>query len=81
MSFEKLNELFPEGAPDASDFFSHDPIHGFTVSIVLGLTGESHYVKAYQKFVNEHWKPGATPIKQEPKQATAPTQPTISIKK
>lgn len=38
MSFEKLNELFPEGAPDVSDFFSHDPIHGFTVSIVLGLS-------------------------------------------
>lgn len=79
MSFDILNKLFPNGAPDVSDFFAHDPLHGFTVSIVLGLTKESHYVKAYEKFVAEHWKPGKAQKVVTP--AAETTKPVVSLKK
>ena len=57
MSFDILNKLFPDSIPDASDFFAHDPQHGFSVSTILGLTGKSNYLKAYEHFVAEHWLP------------------------
>jgi hypothetical protein len=79
MSFDILNKLFPKDAPDVSDFFAHDPLHGFTVSIVLGLTNESHYVKAYEKFVAEHWKPGEVQKVVTPVVET--TKPVVSLKK
>ena len=75
MSFDILNKLFPNGAPDVSDFFAHDPQHGFTVSIVLGLTGEGNYIKAYEKFVAEHWKPTAVV---EPTAVVKPTKPAVA---
>lgn len=57
MSFEILNNLFPDDIPDVSVFFSHDPQHGFTTSVVFEITGLSNYRKAYNKFVEEHWLP------------------------
>lgn len=79
MNFDVLNKLFPDAYPDVSDFFSHDPQHGFTVSIVMGLTGEGNYIKAYNKFITEHWK------REEVKKDTpAPIQqkkPVISLDK
>lgn len=85
MSFDILNKLFPNGAPDVSDFFAHDPQHGFTVSIVLGLTGEGNYIKAYEKFVAEHWKPTAVvePVVEPTKPAVAEdaNKPALSLKK
>jgi len=55
MPFSKLNELFKE-VPDVSTFFSHDPLHGFTVSQVMQLTQCSNYREAYDIFVEKHWK-------------------------
>ena len=82
MSFDVLNKLFPDGPPSASDFFAHDPLHGFTVSIVLELTGLSNYVKAYEKFVAEHWKPGEVPAATaKPEVKPAPTKPELSLDK
>ena len=87
MSFDILNKLFPNGAPDVSDFFAHDPQHGFTVSIVLGLTGEGNYIKAYEKFVAEHWKPTAAVVEPtvvahtKPTVAEGATKPALSLKK
>ena len=81
MSFAILNKLFPKGAPDVSDFFAHDPQHGFTVSIVLGLTGEGNYIKAYEKFVAEHWKPTAVVEPTKPAVAEDATKPALSLKK
>lgn len=62
MSFDILNKLFPDNIPDASDFFAHDPQHGFSVSTVMGLTGKSNYLKAYEHFVAEHWLPTRTAV-------------------
>lgn len=62
MSFDILNKLFPDNIPDASDFFAHDPQHGFSVSTVMGLTGKSNYLKAYEHFVTEHWLPTRTAV-------------------
>ena len=82
MSFDILNKLFPNGAPDVSDFFAHDPQHGFTVSIVLGLTGLSNYIKAYEKFVAEHWKPTTVVVEPtKPTVAEDATKPALSLKK
>ena len=62
MSFDILNKLFPDNIPDASDFFAHDPQHGFSVSTVMGLTGKRNYLKAYEHFVAEHWLPTRTAV-------------------
>lgn len=83
MSFEILNKLFPEGYPSASDFFSYEPQHGFTVSIVKALTNTANYKKAYEKFIKEHWAPTrvkAAAKKEEPTEAPK-AKPALSLKK
>lgn len=83
MSFEILNKLFPEGYPSASDFFSCEPQHGFTVSVVKTLTHTANYKKAYEKFIKEHWAPTRVKVAtQEVKPPEAPkAKPALSLKK
>ena len=82
MSFDILNKLFPNGAPDVFFFFLHYFYYVFTVSIVLGLTGLSNYIKAYEKFVAEHWKPNAVVVEPtKPNVAEDATKPALSLKK
>lgn len=87
MSFEILNKLYPDAIPSASDFFSTDPQHGFTVSIVKSLTATASYKKAYEKFITDHWEPTRKPTRN---QAKAPKEikveetkdkPALSLKK